>query len=337
MLLFLYLHMDKVKTKTMDLNHETAMKLWNKTFGKEIKAKDFSGRQIAKGAYNDRNSEYGWNVDHILPQKLGGKTAEHNLIICNIKTNDEKADKFPGFAANGKRFTIVKVENHYEIKPEKQSSEKEEKKNEKETNLYDYVSGLALYKQFKGLQTKKRYVGTIEIILKGITGADTAITDFIEQIFITEDVQFAAGENSSYYSSGANVRLIIKDYEMMSNVEINNLLDKCILLNTYLSYYFQPLNIINDYSIKFRVDSYNDRKEFYCKDSKLGFSNYWGITNLLYGQQSNKLQINSLVIQNSYAKEKFDDSVGWNADYFYDYQYIFSKLANNLRKEIKGK
>ena len=52
----------------MDLNRETAMRLWGKSFGKETKVRDFTGREIAKGAYNDRNSEYGWNVDHILPQ-----------------------------------------------------------------------------------------------------------------------------------------------------------------------------------------------------------------------------------------------------------------------------
>ena len=103
------------KTKHMDLNRETAMRLWTKSFGKETKVKDYTGRTIAKGAYNDRNSEFGWNLDHILPQSRGGKTADYNLVCCHILTNDEKADKFPGFTANGIAFEIVKVENHYEI------------------------------------------------------------------------------------------------------------------------------------------------------------------------------------------------------------------------------
>ena len=315
----------------MDLNHETAMKLWNKTFGKDIKATDFSGRQISKGAYNDRNSEFGWNVDHILPQKLGGKTAEHNLIICNIKTNDEKADKFPGFVANGKRFTILKVENHYEIKQEKPSSKKDEKpKKQDETNLYDFASGLRLYKTFKGLQTKKRYVGTVEIILQGITGADTALTDFIEQTFLEEDVQFVDGD--SRYSSGTDVRILVKDYEVTDSTNVNNLLDKCVLLNTYMSEYFRPLSIVYDYFISFRLDSYADRKEFYSKDGKVCFLNNYQRT-----QNENRLRINSLVIQNSYAKDKFDNTVGWEPDYFYPYEYVFTKLAENLRKETKGK
>ena len=96
----------------MDLNRETAMRLWNKRYGKATTVKDFTGREMAKGAYNDRNSAKGWNVDHILPQSKGGVTAEHNLAICNIQTNDEKADKFPSFKANGIVFDIVKVQNH---------------------------------------------------------------------------------------------------------------------------------------------------------------------------------------------------------------------------------
>ena len=96
--------MGKIKQQFMDLNRETAMWLWNKSFGKDTKAVDFAGRTIAKGAYNDRNSEFGWNVDHILPQSKGGATADYNLICCHIKTNDEKADTFPCFNANGIAF-----------------------------------------------------------------------------------------------------------------------------------------------------------------------------------------------------------------------------------------
>ena len=126
----------------MDLNRETAMRLWSKTYGKATKVKDFTGREIAKGAYNDRNSEFGWNVDHILPQSRGGKTADHNLICCHILTNDEKADKFPCFNANGKRFEIVKVENHYEIQSAAKSKKAKKEEDSGEINYYDSASGI---------------------------------------------------------------------------------------------------------------------------------------------------------------------------------------------------
>lgn len=79
-----------MEQKFMDLNRETAMRIWNKSFGKEAKVADFAGRVMAKGAYNDRNSEFGWNVDHILPQSKGGVTADHNLVCCHILTNDRE-------------------------------------------------------------------------------------------------------------------------------------------------------------------------------------------------------------------------------------------------------
>lgn len=319
-----------MKQKEMDLNRETAMRLWNKSFGKETKVKDFTGRFIAKGAYNDRNSEFGWNVDHILPQSRGGKTADHNLICCHILTNDEKADKFPGFVANKKKFTIVKVENHYEIKSESDVNKNGKPQKKEDWNLFDSASGVRLYKTFKGLQAKKRFVGTIEIILEGIAGADTALTDFIEELFITEDVQFASG-NSNYYS-GTNIRLLVKNYEMPDNTDVNNLLDKCILLNTYLSYYFKPIGVINDYAISYRLDCYEDRKKFYSKDSRVSFLDRY----TLFGNDC-RLRINSLVIHNSSAKENFDDLLGWDENMFYNYSYIYTKLSKNLEKEVSGK
>jgi len=84
------------------------MRLWTLQFGKGNEAVDYSGRKIIKGAYNDRNSKHGWNIDHILPKSQGGKNEEKNLIICHIKTNDEKANSFPVFNANGKAFQIIK-------------------------------------------------------------------------------------------------------------------------------------------------------------------------------------------------------------------------------------
>ena len=62
---------------------------------------------------------------------------------------------------------------------------------------------------------------------------------------------------------------------MPINDDVNNLLDKCIVLNTYLNYYFKPLNIIDDYSIRFRMDAYADRKDFYSKDGSVQFNNQY--------------------------------------------------------------
>ena len=127
-------------------------------FGKNTNAVDYAGREIRKGAYNDRNSQFGWNVDHILPVSKNGKTSDHNLICCHILTNDEKANSFPLFNANGQKFKIVKKQNHYEIQNASNSTKNQSPKktaNHNEINFYDSADGIRLYKKLKGLQNKK--------------------------------------------------------------------------------------------------------------------------------------------------------------------------------------
>ena len=183
--------MGKSKQQFMDLNRETAMRLWNKSFGKDTKkAVDFAGRTIAKGAYNDRNSEFGWNLDHVLPQSRGGVTADHNLVCCHISTNDEKADKFPCFTANGIAFEIVKVQNHYEIRTKSEKKESVEGTKSEELDFFDSASGIRFFKKLKGIQNKKRFVGTVFIRLRGL--ANTAVVDFIEELMSAEDIFFKA-------------------------------------------------------------------------------------------------------------------------------------------------
>lgn len=143
----------------MNLNKETAIRLWVQQFGKRQKAMDFSGREIAKAAYNDRNSKYGWNVDHILPLSRGGKTAGYNLICCHILTNDEKADKFPCFKANAKEFEIQKRENHYEFFVKDADSNEE---GNDVINFLDVAQGLKCWKQCKSY-SGEIFVGYVKI------------------------------------------------------------------------------------------------------------------------------------------------------------------------------
>ena len=208
--------MGESKQQLLNLNRETAMRLWNKSFGKETKVSDFAGRIIAKGAYDDRNSKFGWNVDHILPQSRGGTTVEHNLICCHIKTNDEKSNIFPCFNANGKAFEIIKVQNHYEIRAKGKETEKES--NSDKLDLYDSASGVRFFKKLKGLQNKKRFVGTVFIRLNGLT--NTALVDFIEKMLEQESLSFKI-ESSSY---GANLIIVAHNYNMLLKEDSSELL-----------------------------------------------------------------------------------------------------------------
>jgi hypothetical protein len=56
-----------------------------------IRVDDF-GSTIAYAAYGDRNSRYGWEVDHILAKSNGGTDDLPNLRPLHYKNNIMKSD-----------------------------------------------------------------------------------------------------------------------------------------------------------------------------------------------------------------------------------------------------
>lgn len=304
-----------MKQNTMVINQETAMNLWGKQFGKACKVKDFAGREMVKAAYGDRNSDFGWNVDHILPQSRGGKTTESNLICCHILTNDEKADSFPCFNANEKSFEIVKVENHYEIKEKKKDVGENETKNES-VNFYDSAAGIRFFDSLKQLD-ENVFVGCVTIHLNGIK--NTAIIDFISEIFSSEHI--------SYKGNSGQLIIKINKYNLPTKEDTTDLLNKCVLLNTYLEYYFEPKKVVNNYSIFYGVYCHTDKVQSFCR--KIEYSK----------QDGYYLTINNLVKSNTSAKNDLqsarpigEDTTGADV-YHYNYWYI--KLRENLQKALK--
>ena len=305
------------------------MRLWNKSFGKETKVKDFAGRTIAKGAYNDRNSDCGWNVDHILPQSRGGTTADHNLVCCHILTNDEKADKFPCFNANGTSFEIIKVQNHYEIR-NKSNEPKKQEDAPKTVDFYDSAAGIRFFKKLKGVQNKGRFVGSVLVILNNVT--NTAVIDFIEELFRDENISYSANTNySSFYTLGSsargqNVQVRISNYDMSQKENIAELLDKCVLLNTYLFSYFLECEYINGFDIYYRIDCFEDKSKMYGYKLE-PINNH-------YLQTKNSTFVNELVLINTDAGEKVQKQP---YSEYTEYNYVFTNLSKNLKKEANGK
>lgn len=298
-----------MNNKTLTINKETAMRLWNKAFGKCNKAVDFAGREMDKAAYDDRNSKFGWNIDHILPQSRGGKTTESNLLCCHILTNDEKADKFPCFTANEKRFEIIKVQNHYEIK------NSEQKAQDDFVDFLDSAAGVSYYKQLQGIQNKKTFVGIVVIRLSGIT--TTAIIDFISKIF--------TGKMISFFWDDSDFAIQISEYNMPHKEDTAKLLDDCVLLNTYLGQYFVPNNIIDDYQIFYGVHHYSDKLD--CLT----------LSNDYRGNSRHHFIINDLVRINTEAEKKLKNNFAIGEDdsknLVYEYDCIFTNLAENLKKQ----
>ncbi len=305
----------KISNENMDLNRETAMRLWNKSFGKNTKAIDFAGRTMAKGAYNDRNSEFGWNVDHILPQSKGGATADYNLVCCHISTNDEKADRFPCFNANGIAFEIVKVQNHYEIRA------KDEEHPNESLNYYDSASGIRFFKTLKRIQSKERFVGTVFIKLREIT--NTAVIDFIDCMLEKEYVSV-----ESCFTRRRDVVIIARNNYMPLKGDVAGLLDKCVLLNTYLGGYFEPRGYVKGFDIYFRIDAFDDNFSMY---ENLDVVNSDAVSHANY---HNSLFVNDLVLENTEAGDKVTRKA--NSEYT-EYNFVLTKLSENLKKEVNGK
>ena len=85
------------KFKTIDV--------WNRVYGEKQEAYDYAGRLMKKSACGNPNSSYHPTLDHIRP-------------LSNGDTNEEKADLFPHWMANEKRFHARRVRGsrvEYEI------------------------------------------------------------------------------------------------------------------------------------------------------------------------------------------------------------------------------
>lgn len=319
----------------MIINRETAMRLWTSRYGKKSKVIDFAGRTMAKAAYDDRNSEFGWNIDHIYPQSKGGKTADYNLVCCHILTNDEKADKIC-FNANGQSFKVVKFENHYEIVNQTNTE------GVKEPTLFDSAYGVRRFKQLVKESKKEKFCSEILIDLRLIK--TSAIFDFIREVFNSENVNIFSKEPGYpfiYSSQVQNSLVVIRSYDVGLKSLIQDLLDKCLLINTYIAHYFVPKGYLFAFDIYFDV-SYNKTADEYYQNVKLRDMNSYS------GEPTNTLFIGDLVVENTDAKEDLEkensefnpygvrtsNNKNFGGKTYVKFDYVYTKLAKNLDKEV---
>lgn len=206
----------------MELTREVAFRIWTYKYGKAIKVFDFAGRMMDKAAYGDRNSLYGWNLDHIYPLSKGGKTNDSNLICVNILTNEEKGDKTT-FIANGKKFNIQKRQNHYEIFEKKENISKNH-------NVYDSAECIELINQIF-IDEHPKYIADVFFFVETknphrvLTFLNRSLSDLyiIDLKHINDDIYLynAIGYGESVASAknnaidNASLTKVIFDYELI--------------------------------------------------------------------------------------------------------------------------
>ena len=72
--------------------------------GEEVRT-DAYGSPMKRGHYGRTDSDYGWEIDHIIPVKLGGTDDLRNLQPLQWENNRRKSGNFPvrGNFAAGRR------------------------------------------------------------------------------------------------------------------------------------------------------------------------------------------------------------------------------------------
>lgn len=300
----------KKKTKEPVASKKRAFWFWRHTYGESTVAQDFAGRIIAKGAYQDRNSEYGWDIDYTWPPKRSRYIREK---CCNIRTIEERKNKFPCFKANGIAFETVQVGSKaipfYYIRRKYDNAATEP------GTFYDGIQGCIYLKKLREERNKKFLAGSIVINMYNLT--DISLVDFVAKMFEDANVTFHEKE---FYDSQKDVtdkitQVRVSVHNLDSTVRRSELLNRCTCLDTYFRYLFLEEKTVSRYNIYYRLDSY---------ESKLEMSrNEFKYTDELLLKEENTFYINSNLLEltnelpsyRPYERYKNSDFIG--VSFFY--------------------
>lgn len=86
------------------MDRELVDRIWEKAsdidgYDGDVIRKDTCGAWIIYSDYGNRDSEYGWEIDHTYPESMGGGDEEINLRPMHWKNNVSKGDDYPSYLA----------------------------------------------------------------------------------------------------------------------------------------------------------------------------------------------------------------------------------------------
>lgn len=78
----------------------TIKQVWDKGiivdgYDKDLYRRDAAGAWIAFHSYGNRDSVFGWEIDHVYPQAMGGDDDIKNLRPLHWRNNESKGDSYP--------------------------------------------------------------------------------------------------------------------------------------------------------------------------------------------------------------------------------------------------
>ena len=121
--------------------------------------------------------------------------------------------------------------------------------------------------------------------------------------------------------------------------DCTELLDKCVLLNTYLNCYFLKKEYIHGYEIYYWMECFDNKSDLYSGKQRMRLpscmsSMYTGREVTLFvnldDRMRNSLLINEIVIANVDTNDRI---LGNSLNGFTEYNAFYPKLKNNLEKE----
>lgn len=191
---------------------------------------------------------------------------------------------------------------------------------------------MRFFKSLKKIQGKRRFVGTVFIKLYRLT--NTAVIDFIDCLLEKEYISVEGD-----CTSNDDVVIIARNNYMPLQEDTDELLDQCVLLNTYFSNYFKPIGCVESFDIYFRLDDFDNNFSMYQELDDIQCPNKAPTSSLFYqmkmGYQAyhDSLFISDLVLKNTEAREKVSKQE--NSEYT-RYPFVFTKLSENLKQEVSG-